>query len=315
MTFGRVIAVNSCLGAMLCRKEYTVIIMKRLNHSMLCGIIFSIVHVVWLPAVEGSLDRSQRDAIKIKNGTLTASLKEIPLFDILETLADKTGIRFELYADVDRKISAKYERVPLEEGLRRLLSPSSYIIIYRGKNSPLKKADIHKIIVYDNLRYDSGHRSKTPTVDRNRHKNQVPALNQTTEEADEGKSLEAYAERLNDTDPEIREEAISDMVDKYEDAALSYLEEALVQDGDTDVRSTAAEEIGELDSEAGISILSIGLSDPDEDVRETVVEALGEIGGKRALPALQLALRDESEDVRETAAELIEEIEKEDGED
>lgn len=288
--------------------------MKGLKYLAIGGLVFLMLHMLWFPAAIASKSRPQGAVIQVENGMLTASVVEIPLIDILDKLADQTGMGFEIYAEADRKVSANYSRIPLDEGLKRLVSPSSYIIIYRGKNSPLKKADINKIIVYDNLNGDNGHRSKTQAVDRKKHKTQAAALNQTTEEADAEKSLEAYAEQLNDTDPEVREEAIGDMVDKYEDAALVYLEKALVHDGDTDVRATAAEEIGELDSAEGVTILEKGLSDPDEDVRETVVEALGEIGGKRILPLLQLALRDENEDIREAAADLIEEIEEDEKE-
>ncbi|MEA3230618.1 MAG: hypothetical protein U9Q05_02545 [Thermodesulfobacteriota bacterium] len=51
---------------------------------------------------------------------LTASVREIPLIDILYKLADQTGMGFELYAETDRKISANYSRIPLDEGLKRL---------------------------------------------------------------------------------------------------------------------------------------------------------------------------------------------------
>lgn len=288
--------------------------MKSLNYLVLGGTVFFMIHILWGSTATGSNGRPQRAVIQVESGMLTASVREISLIDILDKLADQTGMGFELYAETDRKISANYSRIPLDEGLKRLVSPSSYIIVYTGKNSPSKKADIKKIIVYDKFGGGSGHRIKRQTsrsvVDREEDKKTSAGSIKKPEKTDAVKSLEAYAEQLNDADSDIREEAISDMADEYEEAALIYLEKALVHDGNDDVRAAAAEEIGELESERGIKVLAKGLNDPDEDVRETVVEALGEIGGKSALPLLREALKDGNEDIREAAADLIEEIEE-----
>jgi HEAT repeat protein len=98
------------------------------------------------------------------------------------------------------------------------------------------------------------------------------------------------------------------MAEDYGAAALTLLEEALLHDDNADVRASAAETIGDLETERAVDILAEGLEDPNEDVREAVVDALIEIGGKQALPALQRALQDGNEDIREAAADAIEEI-------
>lgn len=288
---------------------------KWINHLGLCGIVFFIIHILWFSTATGSNSRPYSAVIRVENGMLTLFVKETPLIDILDKLSDQTGMGYEIYTDTGRKITANYSNIPLDEGLKRLLSPSNLIIVYSAKKIASKIVNIKKIIVYDQSGSSSDERIKRETSgsgngrDEDRRTGTNP--NKKPEKTNGIKSLEAYAEQLNDADSDIREEAVIDMADEYEEAALIYLEQALVLDGDDEVRIAAAEEIGELESEEGIEILAKGLNDPDEDVREAVVDALGEIRGEKALPVLHKALKDRNKDIREAAAELIEEIEEE----
>lgn len=288
---------------------------KWLNHLRFCGIVFFIIHILWLPTATESYSRSDSAVIRVENGMLTLFVKETPLIDILDKLSDQTGMGYEIYVDTGRKITANYSNIPLDEGLKRLLSPANLIIVYSAKKIATRIVNIKKVIVYDQSGSNRGQRTKKETSgsgngrDEERKTGMNP--NNKPEKTDAIKSLEAYAEQLNDADSDIREEAVIYMADEYEEAALIYLEQALVLDGDDDVRIAAAEEIGELESDEGIEILAKGLNDPDEDVREAVVDALGEIRGKKALPVLHKALKDRNKDIREAAAELIEEIEEE----
>lgn len=71
--------------------------------------------------------------IMVKEGKLTASINEVPLPIILIKLADQTGIGFEIYADIELKISANFKNIPLEEGIKRLPKSSNHIIDHAGK--------------------------------------------------------------------------------------------------------------------------------------------------------------------------------------
>ncbi len=95
---------------------------------------------------------------------------------------------------------------------------------------------------------------------------------------------------------------------EYNEEAINYLEDVLVRDSNSAVRSTAAEEIAFIGGDAGIEALVKGLNDTDDEIRETVVTALGDIGGKSVLPALTMAMTDSNEDIKAAASDLIEEI-------
>jgi HEAT repeat protein len=251
--------------------------------------------------------------IKIHDGLMTVSIKDASLIQVLQEIQEQSGIEFEIGAESDRKISAEFSDVPMEEGLKRLLNPVSHSIVYNSVKDTPQKTEIKKVVICDQSKGSipqqrggvsrslvPGKRPAGPAA--------VPARKPVA--ADTDKSLGAYGRQLDDADPDVRESAISDMADEYKEASLIYLEKSLVQDGNRDVRMSAAEAIGDLESKAGIGSLTKGLNDPDEEVREAVVDALGTIGGKDALPALKKALQDSNENVRETAADLIQGIEE-----
>jgi hypothetical protein len=121
-------------------------------------------------------------------------------------------------------------------------------------------------------------------------------------------SLQDYARLLKDSDPIVREDAVLQLAAEYNDEAISYLEDVLVRDSNSAVRSAAAEEIAFIGGDAGIEALVKGLNDTDDEIRETVVTALGDIGGKSVLPALTMAMTDSNEDIKAAASDLIEEI-------
>ncbi len=289
--------------------------LKHRNAMQLKGIIAFIVSCVMVQGIVSvSEAQSKRPVIQVEKGRLTASVNNLPLIDVLESLADQTGIGFEIYGEEDRKVTINYLDIPMAEGLKRLLRPYNHIILYTSKPSQSQGPRINKIIVYDQSGKSSSkgvRRDPVEFVSRDNEVRNDAASGTIVGDPVETVGLDEFAKQLKDPDPDVREEAISDMADEYEEAALVYLEMALIHDGNSDVRSAAAEEIGDLESVLGIEILAKGLGDPDEDVREAVVDALGDIGGSSALPVLRRALKDRNEDIREAAADLIEEIEEE----
>lgn len=265
--------------------------------------------------MNGSGWADQLDAdLLLKDGMLTLSAQGTPLGTILQDLASQTGISFEMKTNTERFITVKFNKLPLVEGLRKILNPDSFVIEY-GKGAEPGKEEIHKIIVYGNKNNPG---SKIAALPNRR----LPGGGKTTERAglrrlpqptpvpepDPEQTLESYGALLRDPDPELREEAISDMVDDYGVASLPYLEKALIGDGNDDVRVAAAGLIGGMEEQRGIAVLAKGLDDLDEDVRLAVVEALGEIGGLATLPVLEKASNDSNEEVRDAAKYLIEEL-------
>ncbi len=86
--------------------------------------------------------------------------------------------------------------------------------------------------------------------------------------------------------------------------ALPVLAEALAT-GDPELRTAAAEILGDLGDRKGASALAARLRDPDPNVRLAAAEALGKIGGPEALAALHLSLEAGDASMRRAALDAL----------
>ena len=113
-----------------------------------------------------------------------------------------------------------------------------------------------------------------------------------------------YIENLGSTNENVRNAAFT-IVEECGAAAVPALIEAL-KDDDADVRSSAADVLGNIGAEAKAAVPALieALKDDDADVRSSTAYALGNIGAeaKAAVPALVEALEDDDADVRSGAA-------------
>jgi len=106
--------------------------------------------------------------------------------------------------------------------------------------------------------------------------------------------------QLSDTDPQVRQEAVSRIgwrADKTAGAKLI----PLLQDPDIHVRRTAAIALGRLEVQQAVEPLIQSLKDPDINLRVFAIGALGELGDSRAVPHLRALFPDKAPAVRRSS--------------
>ena len=113
--------------------------------------------------------------------------------------------------------------------------------------------------------------------------------------------FEPLVQALKDASPDVREQAAFGLGQMRDRRAVQPLIGAL-KDENPDVREKAAFALGQLHDPAAVDGLGGAIKDSDADVREQAVFALGQIRDRRAVQPLIGALRDSSPDVREKAA-------------
>ncbi len=57
--------------------------------------------------------------------TISVDMEHADIADVADTIAEKTGAKVLLDRSLQRKITAKFSEIPLEQGIRRLLEPTS----------------------------------------------------------------------------------------------------------------------------------------------------------------------------------------------
>ena len=66
--------------------------------------------------------------IALEDGRLTMNVKDASLSKVLRDIATKGDFALDIAGELDSKVSASFEKVPIEKALRRIVGRSSYII-------------------------------------------------------------------------------------------------------------------------------------------------------------------------------------------
>ena len=111
-------------------------------------------------------------------------------------------------------------------------------------------------------------------------------------------------ELLDDSDSDVRSSAAYALGNIGSDKATNSLTKAL-EDSDWGVQFSAAYALGNIGSDKATDSLIKALDDSDSDVRSTAADALGKIGSDKATDSLIKALDDSDRNVRSTAAEAL----------
>ncbi len=67
-------------------------------------------------------------SISVVDGRLSMDVRDASLSRVLRAIAVKAGFALDIAGQLDSKVSASFENIPLERGLRRIVGRSSYII-------------------------------------------------------------------------------------------------------------------------------------------------------------------------------------------
>ncbi len=69
--------------------------------------------------------------LRIEEGKITADIKDIPLYVVFNEIRERQGLWFEGNKDLlARKVSVKFEDLPLTEGIEKILYPLSYSMVF-----------------------------------------------------------------------------------------------------------------------------------------------------------------------------------------
>jgi hypothetical protein len=207
--------------------------------------------------------------IELKDGLLTAEIREAPLPRVLAEIGKLAGFKVVQVADFDDfpRINHKFEHIPLQVAIERLVANTNRILFYEGEG-----AESERVI------------------------SQLWLLGPGEEGTDTTQLTEA-AGGLQHEEPTIRSQAALRLVQQQdEEAIVEKLSVLLQTDQDPLVRSRVAIALGSLGDERAVTELEAALLDTNFSVRAQSMTALGQIGGERATMALGGVLLDEGLD-------------------
>lgn len=195
--------------------------------------------------------------VEVEQELLTVNSEKAPLADILRIIGEKAGFTTTIRDDLDTTISWSFDRVALDEGIRRLVGNHAMIMIYHPSDGegPPRIAELRVSI-------KSG-----PLVD--------------SDQEIAGLDKEVLAD-LARPQRSARIRAVRRLARSKDDAGVQLLASVLTGDEDQFVRGNAAVALGKIKGEPAVAHLVGALEDDTVSVRINAVRALGRVGGDRA---------------------------------
>ena len=222
------------------------------------------------------------------NDRLTVDAQDASVKALLEVIAQQSGLILEAHESLTGQITVRFWRLPIAEGLARILGHRSYVLVYANESSA-----------------GAGGTTRVPVRLRffNRRVTGEP-LTYPAAGPESGRAA-LFATLETGRDPWDKQDAIDRLVETGDPAVARRMGRAALADPDVDVRSAAVEALAVLGGAAAVEMLGIALHDPELAIREEAVGALEELGGEAAVRGLTVALRDEDTDLRLRAIDAV----------
>jgi len=96
---------------------------RRVRYAAQAGLIAAAV-VAWSGAAAGTLD------ISVRSGLVTMEAHAAPLGEVLRTLSEKAGFTLVMKNDLRAPVTWRFEEVPVEQAVSRLLRNVSSVALY-----------------------------------------------------------------------------------------------------------------------------------------------------------------------------------------
>lgn len=232
--------------------------------------------------------------IAFADDRLTVKVEGIPISEVLEEVARQSGFRLLRFGSLEDPITLEFYRLPLGEGLRRILRQQNFAVEYAQPTGKERSSILPQPkTVWIVSKAEQDHLAQPLVVEGSK-----------AQSLGDDRALDVWQAALKSDDVSDREEAVTALGESGRPDVVPFLQFAL-QDKDADVREAAIVALVELGGGDAVRALTLALRDENASIREEVVEAFEEIGGAEAVEALALTLQDEDTSVREKAVEAL----------
>ena len=226
-------------------------------------------------AVEPPVTAMQDLQVEFRDGLLTLQARDVPLDDILHAIGANAGFDVVVKGDHSAPVSRSFSALALEEGLRRLLGGTSFVMFY-GETGDADRL----VLLREGTGVDSGGREiLRPEVT-------------VVDEPAQAEIEEWISSRLTQPDRGVRIVAVRRLTRLEPDVAVDLAAKVLDRDDDPVVRGQAAAMLGKIGGGRAAGLLDETLADWEASVRIQAVRALGALGGELAAHSLGRALFD-----------------------
>jgi hypothetical protein len=227
--------------------------------------------------------------MRVEDGKVHADITDSPLQNVLQELADRTGIIFEVRSQENPLVSVHLDWVSVQEAIQRIASGSNTIFFYGQDKSGPERITLVSVFPRTNAVQQPGIvYLGTGGVTKSNEDIQTPE--------------QALRILSGNADVEARERAIEILVSTKSDAAIKALRNS-ISDPAPEIRVAAIEGLATLGARQALPGILKSLKDPHPGVRQSAITAVALLGDARNLKDLKPLSTDKDNSVA-TAAEI-----------
>jgi len=217
--------------------------------------------------------------MRVEGQELTAQIQNMPLQRILDDLAARTGVVFEIESQENPATSITLYRAPLEEAIRRIIGTNDSIAYYEKDESGQSRVRFVRVLSR-NIR-------QTPPSLRYLGTGAITKRGDDLVETPE----QALTALMENPDLMARQKAIEVLVSSKSDAAIPALRVALA-DPSVEVRVAAIEGLAALSAREALRQIIAALKDIHPGVRQSAALAVSNLGDAGNVKDLRPLLHD-----------------------
>lgn len=248
--------------------------------------------------------------IQFANDQLTVKVKDMSLRELLQEITRQSGLILFWYGSPEERITMQFHRLPLDVGLRQILSQKNFAIEYAQQTHEDGKSTVRlptKLWIFHN-NGEKTYPIHTMLAEDAEQDMEENALG-TFELPLDVRSVESLTLALSkEKSDEVRQEIIQAMAWLGDEQAIEPLERVLREDQNSDLRESAVLALLQIGGDEVIDPIANAITDKDSTVRELSLIALAEVGSVRASEAMRQALEHGDRKARNKTAELFRQL-------
>lgn len=244
--------------------------------------------------------------VEWEQARLSVTANQAPLAKIVAEVIERTGLEARGLPAFPDVVSVEFARLPLREGLQKLLVGKSYLFLDKESTKGALAPGV--ILFLDSSPagiLPPGAAEETPTVESGNGSSEVLERLSRLEQAI-GANTPDMKDKLyaatQDDEPLVRELAYRELYRRGDATALDMLRRD-ARSENVDVRRTALELLSQLAGADAVDLLAEAASDPNVDVRQTAMENLAK--NVQGVAIIKEKLRDPDPEVRMAALEWL----------
>jgi hypothetical protein len=230
--------------------------------------------------------------MRVIEGNVFTDISASPLQTVLQELADRTGILFEIRSQDNPQVSIHLAGIPVIEAIERIVANSNIIFIYNTSDST--KVSLVRILPRANPMIQPSILSLGTGV--------ITKVDIEIHTSEQAQKVLSSASDLDD-----RKKAVEFLVKEKGKSSMQALMEAL-NDSAPEIRIAAIEGLAVLKSYKALSGILDGLKDSDPGVRQSAVSATALLGTSRNIKDLKPLTFDRNAQVSAAAEFAIQKL-------